>query len=105
MRTIRCGDCLDRVDAELVVDDLDPLGLADGDGAGVHPQEDAVPDDHLAGLLYDQAGGGKVGEGGGFHQEQLDVTETNLEIKENCQTVMVRCYVTKIFTALQVCQQ
>ena len=82
MRTIRCRDGLDGVQAELVVDDLDPLGLTDGDGAGVHPQEDAVPDDHLAGLLYDQAGGGEVGEGRGFHQKQLDVTEANLEIRE-----------------------
>ena len=57
MRTIRGRDCLDGVEAELVVDDLHPLGLTDGDGAGVHPQEDAVPDDHLAGLLNDQAGG------------------------------------------------
>ena len=80
MRTIRGRDCLDGIQAELVVDDLHPLGLTDGDGAGVHPQEDAVPDDDLAGLLYDQAGGGKVGECRGFHEEQLDVTETNLEI-------------------------
>ena len=82
MRTIRCRDGLDRVQAELVVDDLHPLGLTDGDGAGVHPQEDAVPDDHLAGLLYDQAGGREMGEGRGFHEEELDVTETNLEIRE-----------------------
>ena len=82
MRTIRGRDCLDGVEAELVVDHRDPLGLADGDGAGVHPQEDAVSDDHLAGLLYDQAGGREMGEGRGFHEEELDVTETNLEIRE-----------------------
>ena len=63
MGTIRCGDCLDGVETQLIVDDLHPLGLADGDGAGVHPQEDAVPYDHLAGLLYYQAGGWEVGEG------------------------------------------
>ena len=82
MRTIRCRDCLDGVETELIVDDLHPLGLTDGDGAGVHPQEDAVPDDHLAGLLYDQAGGREMREGRGFHQEKLDVTEGNLEIRE-----------------------
>lgn len=83
MRTIRGRDCLDGVEiGDGVVDDLHPLGLADGDGAGVHPQEDAVSDDHLAGLLYDQAGGREMGEGRGFHEEQLDVTEANLEIRE-----------------------
>ena len=90
MRTIRGRDCLDGVEAELVVDDLHPLGLTDGDGAGVHPQEDAVPDDHLAGLLNDQAGGRQMGKGRGFHQEQLDVTEANLEINgfPDCGGVM-----------------
>ena len=46
MGTIRCGDCLDGDETQLIVDDLHPLGLADGDGAGVHPQEDAVMQVH-----------------------------------------------------------
>ena len=74
------GHGLDGVEAHLVVEDLDLLGLPDSDGAGDHPQEDAVPDDDAARALHHHAGGRQVAEGGRLHQEELDVVDANLQV-------------------------
>ena len=79
MRTIRGRDCLDGIQTELVVDDLHPFGLTHGDGAGVHPQEDAVLDDHLYSLLNYHTFWRKMTKGGGFQQKEFDIVNTNLE--------------------------
>ena len=74
------GHGLDGVEAHLVVEDLDLLGLPDGDGAGDHPQEDAVPDDDAARALHHNAGGRQVAEGGRLHQEEFYVVDANLQL-------------------------
>ena len=78
MRTIRGGDGLDGIHTHLVVDDLHLLGLADGDGAGVHPQEYAVNDGDFVGLLHNDTAGWEVAEGRGLHEEDLDIADINL---------------------------
>ena len=78
MRTIRSGDGLDGVNAYFIVDDLHFLSLTDSDGAGVHPEEDAVLDGDLVRLLHHHTTGRKVTEGGGLHHEELHVADTNL---------------------------
>ena len=79
MRAIRGRDRLDGVQTQLVVDDLHPLGLTDGDGAGVHPQEDAVLNDHLYSLLNYHTFWRKMTKGGGLQQKEFDIVNTNLE--------------------------
>ena len=64
MRSIRRGDGLNGVDADFIVDHLHLLGLTDGDGAGIHSEEDTIPDYDLAGLLYNNTGWWEMAEGG-----------------------------------------
>ena len=79
MRSIRCRHSFDSINTHLIVDHLHLLSLGDSDTAGVHPQEDAVLDDHLYSLLNYHTFWRKMTKGGGFQQKEFDIVNTNLE--------------------------